>query len=54
MQLPSALNALDLLEGFETSKICHGHPLISSLNALDLLEGFETYRVLKRVMATIP
>jgi len=36
------LNALDLLEGFETKSFKASFKVISSLNALDLLEGFET------------
>jgi len=37
-----ALNALDLLEGFETLVDACKAPAKIPLNALDLLEGFET------------
>jgi len=40
--LAQALNALDLLEGFETAILSFSEMTMSSLNALDLLEGFET------------
>jgi len=36
------LNALDLLEGFETYRHCLRLEDSLPLNALDLLEGFET------------
>jgi len=36
------LNALDLLEGFETLNKTSPENLCLTLNALDLLEGFET------------
>jgi len=47
----STLNALDLLEGFETFDAWFGSILQIPLNALDLLEGFET--LLNLVIATI-
>jgi len=52
--LPQALNALDLLEGFETTGndgcICP----VFALNALDLLEGFETVCLAKVCPAKVP
>ena len=49
----STLNALDLLEGFETCYLPVGKMGTHPLNALDLLEGFETSTNLTAAKVTI-